>query len=96
MKPAELLGMKNAERDHLKFGFKKKKEEEASAASQLVTPEQPDTDPPTYRCIHVRAHSITIPGYTRPELQGSRKMLSVSKLSRALHPAALTGLKPRW
>lgn len=94
MKPAELLGMKNAERDHLKFGFKKKKEEEASAASQLVTPEQPDTDPPT--CIHVRAHSITIPGYTRPELQGSRKMLSVSKLSRALHPAALTGLKPRW
>lgn len=27
MKPAELLGMKNAERDHLKFGFKKKEEE---------------------------------------------------------------------
>lgn len=25
MKPAELLGMKNAERDHLKFGFKKRK-----------------------------------------------------------------------
>lgn len=25
MKPAELLGMKKAERDHLKFAFKKKK-----------------------------------------------------------------------
>lgn len=55
MKPAELLGMKNAERDHLKFGFKKKKEEEASAASQLVTPEQPDR--PTNMPLHPRARA---------------------------------------
>lgn len=41
-------------------------------------PEYPDIpDPPTYRCIHVRAHSITIPGCTRPEHHGSNKMLSI-------------------